>query len=442
MPTALPVILFDDGRGQLSPLTDLRPAFDVRVGALTVLERITLLTSKPPAGLIVPPHLEAICREKWPGVPVNQTERLKGECLLLNGRWSGVCGDAMREIDQGGAVVEADDELLGADPEVEDIERLIARECKPSDERSLFEALPAGSRTLRRPWDARRLRDHTIAVDLSLLLWANRQQIVIPPITSAFCSELLSKDLGALFKGNPNPIRLAPGVIAFGDKGLAIAPTARLSPSVVLDCESGPIVIADHAMIRPGAIITGPAYIGPHSTVLDRAVIRGNTAIGPHCKVAGEVSGTVFQGYANKAHDGFLGDSWVGEWVNLGAGTTNSNLLNTYSEIICRATPDGPNERTGETFLGAIIGDHVKTAICTRIMTGSILHTGSMFATTAPVSGTIGRFTWATDAGSRTYRFDKFLDVARAAMARRKLEPSAAYIERLRALAEAGKQPG
>jgi hypothetical protein len=75
-------------------------------------------------------------------------------------------------------------------------------------------------------------------------------------------------------------------------------------------------------------------------------------------------------------------------------------------------------------------------------MTGSILHTGSMFATTAPVSGTVGRFTWATDAGSRNYRFDKFLDVARAAMARRKLEPSAAYIDRLRSLAEAGNHPG
>jgi UDP-N-acetylglucosamine diphosphorylase/glucosamine-1-phosphate N-acetyltransferase len=229
---------------------------------------------------------------------------------------------------------------------------------------------------------------------------------------------------------------LPAGIAHFGDRGLHIAATARVYPTVVLDCEHGPVVIEEHAVVRPGAVICGPAYVGPHSTVLDCAVIRGNTAIGPHCKVAGEVSGTVFQGYANKAHDGFLGDSWVGEWVNLGAGTTNSNLLNTYSEIICRATPEGPNERTGETFLGAVVGDHVKTAICTRIMTGAILHTGSMFATTAPISGTVARFTWATDAGSRAYRFDKFLDVARAAMARRKVEPSAAYIERLRALHE------
>lgn len=406
MPTDLPVILFDDGRGQLAPLTDLRPAFDVRIGALTLLERISLFTGKPPAGLVVPQHLEAICREKWPDIPVNQTDKLSGECLLINGSWAGVSGDDLHEIDQNGAVVESDDELLGADPEVRDIKRLIARDFKPSDERALYEAPTGRSRTLRRPWDARRLRDHALAIDLELLL-----------------------------RLRPTSAALTAGMTLIGDKGLNIAATARLYPSVVLDCESGPIVIADHAVIRPGAIITGPAYIGPHSTILDRAVIRANTAVGPHCKVAGEVSGTVFQGYSNKAHDGFLGDSWVGEWVNLGAGTTNSNLLNTYSEIICRATTDGPNERTGETFLGAIIGDHVKSAICTRIMTGSILHTGSMFATTAPVSGTVGRFTWATDAGSRTYRFDKFLDVARAAMARRKVEPSHAYVDRLRQLA-------
>jgi hypothetical protein len=90
--------------------------------------------------------------------------------------------------------------------------------------------------------------------------------------------------------------------------------------------------------------------------------------------------------------------------------------------------------RTGEQFLGAIIGDHVKTAICTRIMTGAILHTGSMFATTAPVSGCVPGFTWNTDAGTKPYRFDKFLEVARAAMGRRKVAPSDGYTDALRSL--------
>jgi len=408
MPTDLPVILFDDGRGDLAPLTDLRPAFDVRVGALTLIERVALLTGKPPAGLVVPQHLEAICREKWPDVPVNAVPHGSGECLLLNGRWSIASAMGLSELQEhGGTLVDDSGERLGQRVNSQDA-ITAARGSELVRQELRFEGLTEGSRTLLRPWDARKLRDAALAIDLELLL-----------------------------RLRPTSAALTAGVTLIGDKGLNIAASARVYPSVIFDTESGPIVISDDAVIRPGAIIIGPAYIGPHSTVLDRAVIRGNTAIGPHCKVAGEVSGTVFQGYANKAHDGFLGDSWVGEWVNLGAGTTNSNLLNTYSEIICRATPDGPNERTGETFLGAIIGDHVKTAICTRLMTGAILHTGSMFATTAPVSGTVRSFTWATDAGSRSYRFDKFLDVARAAMARRKLEPTLAYVDRLRQLANA-----
>lgn len=405
MPTALPVILFDDGRGELAPLTDLRPAFDVRVGALTLLERITLMTGRPPAGLIVPPHLEAICRERWSSIPLNDRIAATDDCLLVNGRWGVASSEALHAVDElGGTLADDSGESLGHRVTPSQLAAFV-RGASIDAKASRSEGLTEGSRTLLRPWDARKLRDRALAIDLDLLL-----------------------------RLRPASAALTAGVTLIGDRGFNAAATARLLPSVVLDTENGPVVIDEHAVVRPGAIITGPAYIGPHSTILDRAVIRGNTAIGPFCKVAGEVSGTVFQGYANKAHDGFLGDSWVGEWVNLGAGTTNSNLLNTYSEVICRATPDGPNERTGETFLGAIIGDHVKTAICTRIMTGSILHTGSLFATTAPISGTVGRFTWATDAGSRAYRFDKFLDVARAAMARRKVEPSAAYIDRLRAL--------
>jgi hypothetical protein len=150
--------------------------------------------------------------------------------------------------------------------------------------------------------------------------------------------------------------------------------------------------------------------------------------------VNGEVGGCIFQGFANKAHDGYLGDSWVGEWCNLGAGTTTSNLLNTYGETIAKALPSSRNERTGEVFLGTIFGDHTKTAICTRLMTASVLHTGSMFATTAAVSGTVPAFSWATDAGTSAFRLDKFVDVMRTAMARRKVQPSEAYLQTLAAL--------
>ncbi|MCH7934089.1 MAG: hypothetical protein IIC36_08890, partial [Gemmatimonadetes bacterium] len=121
----------------------------------------------------------------------------------------------------------------------------------------------------------------------------------------------------------------------------AIDPAATVHASAVLETDKGHIVIARGAIVRPFATIIGPVYVGPDSIVAENAVIRANTAIGPVCKVGGEVSGVIFQGYSNKGHAGFLGDSWVGEWVNLGAGTTNSNLLNTYGEVAARTTPTG-----------------------------------------------------------------------------------------------------
>jgi bifunctional N-acetylglucosamine-1-phosphate-uridyltransferase/glucosamine-1-phosphate-acetyltransferase GlmU-like protein len=181
-------------------------------------------------------------------------------------------------------------------------------------------------------------------------------------------------------------------------------------------------------------VLCGPCSIGPGSTVLDRALLKAHTVIGPMCKVAGEVGATIFQGYANKAHDGHLGDSWVGKWVNLGAGTINSNLLNTYGEITSRAEPDGPRHHTGLTFFGTIFGDHVKTAINTRIMTGAVIGTGAMIATTAAPPTIVRRFAWLTDDGEKTYRFNKFVEVMEAMMMRRGVEPNEAYMSALKEL--------
>ena len=151
-------------------------------------------------------------------------------------------------------------------------------------------------------------------------------------------------------------------------------------------------------------------------------------------RLGGEIGGTSIVGYSNKAHDGHLGDSIVGEWVNLGAGTDNSNLLNTYSEVPVRLEPDGPRERTGRIFFGSVIGDHVKCAIGTRLMTGTVLGTGAMVARSTPPPSTVRRFAWLTDDGERSYQIGKFVEVARTVMARRSLVPGPAYLERLGSL--------
>lgn len=408
-------IVVEDGKGLLSPLNDLRPACCVRTGALTLVDRLdaqdfgvlSLLTSDSLA-----PLAREVCR-----LAVNEpiaSGELDGVCFAVNAR-AVLMPPGFSALKAGEAIVEGETR----DVVVARLTAAQARELTHAKEpaaalaalaiRAVEEvAAPA---LLSRPWHFKRFRDRALAHDL----------------------QRLEKHLNA---GAPA------GVTSFGSHALRVMPSARILPGVVFDLEHGPIFVAEHVVIRAGAVLCGPCYVGPYSTVLDRAVIRGGVAIGPHCKVAGEVAGTIFQGYSNKGHDGYLGDSWVGEWVNLGAGTTNSNLLNTYGEVIARALPEGAthgghaskNERTGEQFLGAIVGDHVKTAICTRIMTGSVLHTGSMFATTAPVSGCVARFTWATDAGRHPYRVDKFLEVMKAAMGRRKVVATEAYVERVRAL--------
>ncbi len=203
-----------------------------------------------------------------------------------------------------------------------------------------------------------------------------------------------------------------------GDHHINIHPSATLFPTSVLDASCGAIRIEADVVIRPNAVIIGPCWIGEGSTIYEAGLIKANTSIGPCCKVSGEVGGTIFQGYANKCHDGHLGDSVIGEWVNFGAGTINSNLLNTYGEIVVLDF-EGSRHKTGRNYVGCFVGDHVKFAINTRIMTGSMIGTGAMIATSTPAPSPTPRFAWLTDGDSRVFRTPKFLDVARTVMARR-----------------------
>lgn len=422
----LRVIVFDDGKGQLSPLTDFRPAFDVRTGAMTTLKRLRLTLGVRPTFLRVPDALRDVTRQRSTE-PVNTPISPGAPVLLYNGRCV-LPPSGLAQLAPGTILAEAtSNDIIAACLAPDAAERVLKGE-RPTTGVTLV----PGTSLLSRPWHVRTFRDRAITLDLQLLMNQPKDD-----------DSDLHAPGSALFESAPEQSRgsraKGPEPIVIGGGGLSIHPTARVYPGVTLDTESGPIYIAEHAVIRPGAILIGPCYIGPNSWVLERATIRPQTAIGPWCKVNGEIGGTIFQGFSNKAHDGYLGDSWVGEWVNFGAGTTNSNLLNTYAEIIARAAVNEKNDRTGETFLGAIVGDHVKFAICTRIMTGSVLHTGGMFACSRPVSGTTRPFAWVTDDGERTYRPDKFLDVARAMMSRRKVTPTEAYIARLSAL-HAGAQ--
>jgi UDP-N-acetylglucosamine diphosphorylase/glucosamine-1-phosphate N-acetyltransferase len=393
------MIIFDDGLGQLGPMTDLRACFEVRTGMVSTGRRIALHRPKSRGGYWVPQRLERVVAERA-DAPVNH---LQDEEIFycINGRWA--MPDATWEPAVGQALIEqATGHVIAAVLRRADAHYFLT--TGQLHERA--EAQSIAQRVLYRyPWDVLQFMKETIPHDILSMRIADAE---------------IPRDVAQVM--GPEPIE--------------IHHSARICPNVVLDADRGPIIIHERAVIRPGSVLCGPCSIGPDATVIDRALIKGYTVIGPHCKVGGEVGGTIFQGFSNKAHDGHLGDSWIGKWVNFGAGTTNSNLLNTYGEVTMRLEPQGQRLRTGMQFLGAIIGDHVKFAINTRIMTGSVVGTGAMVATTQPPPTCVPRFAWLTDdaPAGKTYRIEKLIEVARTMMARRHVQPSEAYVEAMREL--------
>jgi len=395
------MIIFDDGRGDLSPMTDLRAAFEIRTGIYTSAERIVQARREHLAGYWTEDHLSALVAERSP-VRVNALPEDES-ILLVNGRWLSPRAE-LSPATNSAIVDESSDDVIIASCGRDLAREFLESAALPS---AVTRILAAGEAMLHHPWE----------------VITHRNRVLEQDFKSIRILEALVPDQSLAILGT-SPVE--------------IHRSARIYPGVVLDAEHGPVVIDEGATVRPNAVLCGPCYVGKGSTIAEHALIKAHTVIGPSCKIGGEVGGTIFQGFSNKVHDGHLGDSWVGEWVNFGAGTTNSNLLNTYGEVSMKSRPDGERQRTGLTFLGAVIGDHVKFAIGTRLMTGSVFGTGAMIATTAPPPTTVPAFAWMTDEGKRSYRTDKFLEVARTAMGRRGIAMSAGYEQAIRDLAGKG----
>jgi len=210
-----------------------------------------------------------------------------------------------------------------------------------------------------------------------------------------------------------------PLAIRGSKKDIYVAPGARIHPMVTLDAEHGPIYVNEGAEIHPFSRVEGPCYIGKNSLLLGAKCREGNS-IGDFCRVGGEVEESIIHGYSNKYHDGFLGHSYVGEWVNLGALTTNSDLKNDYSNVSVML--DGRRSvDTGSTKVGSLIGDHAKTSIGTLLNTGS--YVGAMalvMATGKPLPKHIPSFGWFIE-GNVTKGFGKgrLYETAKTAMSRR-----------------------
>ena len=219
---------------------------------------------------------------------------------------------------------------------------------------------------------------------------------------------------------------LPAGTIVLGDPGDVILTGALVEPGVVFDVRHGPVVVEEGAEVRSGTRLEGPCFVGPHARVVGGPVRL--SVIGPRSVVRGEVSNTVFLGFGNKAHDGFVGHSVVGHWVNLGAGTTTSNLKNTYGEV--RLDLPGGRAETGRQFLGTLFGDHAKTAIGTMLATGTVVGAGANLFGAGRPPKYVPPMAWGESGGERMTR-EGFLAVAERVLPRRQVEVTP---ERRRAL--------
>ena len=224
-------------------------------------------------------------------------------------------------------------------------------------------------------------------------------------------TDMMSADIPIL--GATLEIGDAGNVTRVGSHPVFVDESTTIDPYVVLDATAGPILVRRGAAIHAFSRIVGPCVIG-EETVVNGGRIAASS-IGEQCRVHGELNSTIFVGHANKSHDGFIGHSVLGRWVNLGASTVNSNLKNTYGSVSLW-TPSGIRQ-TGMQFLGTFFGDHAKTAIGTRLTTGCVVGAGANL-----VGGTSAKvvppFAWGME-GAQVFALDRFLITAERMMARR-----------------------
>lgn len=208
---------------------------------------------------------------------------------------------------------------------------------------------------------------------------------------------------------------------------ISIGDEVVIEPNVFIDTSKGPVIIEDGAEIMATSVIRGPAVIGRESVVKTGTRMYKNTTLGPVCKVGGEVSNIIMQGFSNKAHDGYLGNSVIGEWCNLGADTTSSNLKNNYGMIRLRDWNTQKPYDTGLQFCGVLMGDHSKTSISTMLNTGSQFGVScNIIAGRFPPSY-LNSFSWFGTEKNYVYRIEKALETARKVMARRNFELTPEY---------------
>ncbi|MBN2379120.1 hypothetical protein JXM67_04900 [candidate division WOR-3 bacterium] len=384
------VFIYEDKPERFVPLSYLRPVSEIRCGALTFREKIErALRTK--AKLIVREELFDLCAEEFPEleiakeIPEGRHLYLAAGTVLIEPVSLSECDEILTD-EQENVVGFTTDKLSGSESIMEDIGNFlsatsISRRCIPA-------------RRINYPWEIFASIELEVARD---------------------------------FEGELGEGEVDPHASVYG-KALRIEKEAVVQAGTVIDCRKGPVTIASKALIKGPTLIEGPCYVGPE-TIVDSARLRPGTVLGPCSRVGGEVEASIFHGYVNKHHEGFIGHAYLGEWVNLGAMTTNSDLKNNYSEV--KVVLNGESFSTGLTKFGCIIGDHTKTAIGTLIPTGAVIGIFANVLGGGLCSKNVTSFSWGE---TEVYKLSQLALTTQRVMARRDRSMGQALRERIEAV--------
>ncbi|MGI4759056.1 MAG: GlmU family protein [Janthinobacterium lividum] len=372
------LLLFDDPaiRPHLLPLTFTRPVAALRCGILTIAEKWQHRLASASVGYLTQPYLQA----KFPAGSV------AGPALVVNGA---ACPDDLlaRQVLalRPGQGLYCGETLVAAHlADASKVAELI------QDGLEVRQALEEVS-LIKRPWHLFLHNGAEIRRDFALLT-AGRTSAPV---------------------GDAHTIVYAP-------ENIFIEPGVKIR-AAILNAEAGPIYLGKNAEVQEGAILKGPLALGEGAVANAGVRLRGDNTIGPYCKVGGEIGNSILMGYSNKGHDGYLGNSVIGEWCNLGADTNTSNLKNNYAPVKVWSHAAHRFVDTGQTFCGLLMGDHAKAGINTMFNTGTVVGVGANIFGAGFPRTFIPSFSWGGASGFETFKLGKFAEVAERVMGRRGL---------------------
>ena len=366
-------ILFDGTvRNALLPFTFTRPVADIRVGILTIREKWEKYLGTTTTSLT-----EEYLMEKYPMVEMEQNIMINASFLP-----NPILVDMVQNLNTKEAI------LFG-----EEIIAFYTNDTQDEVDFDEYELIEYEGEVLRieNTWDIFAKNDAAIREDF----------------------ELLTEDRFS------QPIPKSINVIA--PENIFIEEGAKLE-FVTLNASKGPIYIGKNAEIMEGSVIRGPFALCEEAQVKLGTKVYGATTVGPHCRIGGEVNNSVLFGYSNKGHDGFLGNSVLGEWCNIGADSNNSNLKNNYEEVRLWSYETEGFAKTGLQFCGLMMGDHSKCGINTMFNTGTVVGVSTNIFGSGFPRNFVPSFSWGGASGFTTYITKKAFDTAKIVMSRRHVE--------------------